>query len=442
MKYLFNGATHRGRVRERNEDYLLMDDALGLFLVCDGMGGHSAGNVASELVATTIAAILRENAEVLTAYVADPGNRARRKVKSLLERAVQDACQAVWQAAAKDKSKQGMGTTVALMLVCGRNAFVAHVGDSRVYLVRNHTLCQLTEDHTLLNDMLKHGTTSPDKAKAHPYSNALTRAVGIQPAVQPDILHVEIMLGDRFLICSDGLTAYVQGDDLLSLLKRPGIKGLADALISEANERGGRDNVTALILAMEEESRGPTTIEHSAMVAQKIEVLRRIPMFADFDFKQMAKLVEVGEVRVVRKGEVLIREGEADASLYVILYGASQVLRGGEIVNHLGEGNYFGEMSMLDKVPRSATVVASEAMTILFLDRERFLGVLQTDAGMATKVMWSIAQKLNRRLREADDEIHRLRRELGMPTQRDADEREDDRAGAAQDSRAGAARGD
>jgi serine/threonine protein phosphatase PrpC/CRP-like cAMP-binding protein len=421
MKYLFHGATHRGRARERNEDYLLMDEALGLYLVCDGMGGHSAGNVASELAANTIVGILRENAQVLAAYATDPRNRSRRKVKSLLERAVQDACQAVWQAAIKDKSRQGMGTTVALMLVCGRNAFVAHVGDSRVYLVRNHTLCQLTEDHTLLNDMLKHGTASPEKARAHPYSNALTRAVGIQPAVQPDILHVEIMLGDRFLVCSDGLTAHVQGDELLTLLERGSVKGLADLLIAEANERGGRDNITAVVLAMEEESRGPTTMEHSAMVAQKIEILRRIPMFSAFDFKQMAKFVEVGEVRLVKKGEVLIREGEEDASLYVILYGRAQVLRGGEAVNHLKEGDYFGEMSMIDKVPRSATVVATEAMTILFLDRERFFGLLQTDAGMATKVLWSFAQKLNRRLREADAELHRLKRELGTSTQRDAD---------------------
>ena len=437
MKYLSNGATHRGRVRERNEDYLLMDEALGLYLVCDGMGGHSAGNVASEIAANTIAGILRENAEVLTAYVGDPRNRARRKVKSLLERAVQDACQAVWQAAIKDKSKQGMGTTVALMLICGRNGFVAHVGDSRVYLVRNRTLCQLTEDHTLLNDMLKLGTTSPEKARAHPYSNALTRAVGIQPAVQPDILHVEIMLGDRFLVCSDGLTAYIQGDDLLTLLQRSSVKGLADALITAANERGGRDNVTAVVLAMEEESRGPTTIEHSAMVAQKIEILRRIPMFSAFDFKQMAKFVEIGEVRLVKKGEVLIREGEEDASLYVILYGAAQVLRGGEVVNHLKEGDYFGEMSMIDKVPRSATVVASEAMTILFLDRERFFGLLQTDAGMATKVLWSFAQKLNRRLRKADDELHRLKREITTPTLRDAEgPKHDSPDGSSDDSRA------
>jgi PPM family protein phosphatase len=427
MKYLFNGATHRGRVRERNEDYVLMDEALGLYLVCDGMGGHSAGDVASAITANTIAEILRENSAVLTTYAGDPRNRARRKVKFLLERAVQDACQAVWQAAQRDKSKQGMGTTVALMLICGRNAFVAHVGDSRVYLVRDRTLCQLTEDHTLLNDMLKHGTASPEKAKNHPYRNALTRAVGIQPAVQPDILHVELMLGDRFLVCSDGLTAYVQGDDMLSLLQRDAVKGLADVLIDAANQRGGRDNVTAVVLAMEEESRGPTTIEHSAMVAQKIEILRKIPMFSAFDFKQMAKFVEVGEVRLVQKNEVLIREGEADASLYVILYGAALVLRGGEVVNRLEEGDYFGEMSMIDKVPRSATVTAAEPMTILVLDRERFFGLLQTDAGMATKVMWSIAQKLNRRLRQADDELHRLKSEIRAPTQRDEDEGPGDR---------------
>ena len=124
----------------------------------------------------------------------------------------------------------------------------------------------------------------------------------------------------------------------------------------------------------------------------------------------------LGDVRLVRPGEVLIREGEADASLYVILRGNAEVLRGGEVVNRLGPGDYFGEMSLIDRVPRSATVVAGQAMTFLVLERDRFFGILQTDASMSTKVLWSIAQKLNRRLRQADDEVQRLKGELGTPT--------------------------
>jgi serine/threonine protein phosphatase PrpC len=416
MKHHASGATHTGRVRDRNEDYLLMDQEIGLYLVCDGMGGHSAGEVASQLTATTIGRVLRENVETMRSYAEDPKPRTRRKVRDVIEKAVQEACQAVWKTAVKDKGKQGMGTTVALMLVCGRNAFVAHVGDTRVYLVRNQTLCQLTEDHSLFNDILKQGTLTAEQARAHPHSNALTRAVGIQPGVQTDILHVEIMLGDRYLICSDGLSGPVPGPDILSLLQRSVVAEIPDALIGAANERGGRDNVTAVVVTVEEESRGLRTLDHSAMVAEKIEALRRIPMFSDFDYKQLVKFVEIGEVRLVRPGEVLIREGEADASVYVILRGNAEVLRGGEVVNRLGPGDYFGEMSLIDRVPRSATVVAGQAMTFLVLERDRFFGVLKSDASMATKVLWSIVQKLNRRLRQADDEVHRLKGELGMPT--------------------------
>lgn len=416
MKYHASGATHTGRVRDRNEDYLLMDQELGLFMVCDGMGGHSAGEVASELAATVIARVLRENIEVLRSYTEDPKPRTRRKLKSAIERAVQEACLAVWKAATKDKGKQGMGTTVALMLVCGRNAFVAHVGDTRVYLVRNQTLCQLTEDHSLYNDILKQGMLTAEQARAHPYSNALTRAVGIQPGVQADILHVELMLGDRYLLCSDGLSGPVPAQDILVMLQRSIVADIPDALVAAANERGGRDNVTAVVIAVEEASIGPRTLDHSAMVAEKIEALRRIPMFADFDYKQLVKFVEIGDVRLVRPGEVLIREGEADASMSIILRGNAEVLRGGEVVNRLGPGDYFGEMSLIDRVPRSATVVATQAMTFLVLERDRFFGILQTDASMATKVLWSIVQKLNRRLRQADDEVHRLKGELGTPT--------------------------
>jgi protein phosphatase len=416
MKYQASGATHTGRVRDRNEDYLLMDPEIGLYLVCDGMGGHSAGEVASEMAATTIARTLRENVELVRSYTDDPKPRTRRKLKSVIEKAVQEACQVVWKTARKDKGKQGMGTTVAMMLVCGRNAFVAHVGDSRVYMVRNQALCQLTEDHTLFNDMLRQGMVSAEQARAHPYSNALTRAIGIQPGVQIDILHVEIMLGDRYLLCSDGLSSAVPSQEILALAQRSTLTGIADALVDAANERGGRDNVTAVILALEEQAPGQHTMDHSAIVAEKIEALRRIPMFSEFDYKQLVKFVEIGDLRMVRPGEVLIREGEADASMYVILRGNAEVLRGGEVVNRLGPGDYFGEMSLIDRVPRSATVVAAQPMLFLVLERDRFFGILQTDASMATKVLWSIVQKLNRRLRQADDEVHRLKGALGTST--------------------------
>ncbi|WP_428268068.1 cyclic nucleotide-binding domain-containing protein [Haliangium sp.] len=411
MKYHSSGSTHPGRVRDRNEDYLLVDEDIGLYLVCDGMGGHNAGEVASEMAAKAIAEHLREQVELLREYSRDPKPRTRRKIKGTLDKAVQKACQSVWRAASRDRGMAGMGTTLAMVLVCGRNAFVLHVGDSRVYLLRNRTLCQLTEDHTLMADMIKEGMMSREAAKKHPHAAALTRAVGIQSAVQADILHVEMMLGDRYLLCSDGVTAYLDGQDLLRAIQRPGLDGLAEHIVAEANARGGRDNVTALILGVEHEGQEPT-IEHSEIVAKKIEVLLRIPMFSSFDYKELVKFLELGELRTARKGEAVIREGEEDATMYVILTGRAEVFKGDHLVNRLGPGDYFGEMSLIDQVPRSATVVAIQPMTFMVLERERFFKLLQSDARIATKVFWAFVQKLNRRLRQADDEVYRLGRAL------------------------------
>ncbi len=413
MKIRVSGATHAGRVRERNEDHLYVDEALSLYVVCDGMGGHNAGEVASQIAVEEISKVLRGKAELLHSYGRDAQPRLRRKVKGVIDKAVQKACQAVWRAAMLDKGKQGMGSTLAMLLVCGRNAFVVHAGDSRVYLVRSDTLCQLTEDHTLMNDMVKNGTMSRDKALEHPYAYALTRAIGIQPAVQADILHLELMLGDRFLVCSDGLTGHVDGESLLKALQAPEHGSLAQSLVTLANERGGADNVTAVVVTVGDEAREPT-LEHSEIVAKKIEILRRIPMFSAFDYKELVKFLEIGEMHKVKSGEVIIREGEEDAAMYVLLYGRAEVFKGEQLVNRLGPGDYFGEMSLIDKVPRSATVVAVQPMTFLVLERDRFFRILQSDARIATKVFWSFVQKLNRRLRHADDEVYRLTKELSL----------------------------
>ncbi|ACY15847.1 Stp1/IreP family PP2C-type Ser/Thr phosphatase [Haliangium ochraceum] len=412
MKYFASGATDTGRVRSRNEDFFLVDEPLGLYLVCDGMGGHSAGDVASQLAAERVRDTLREYTALIRSYTEDPKHRTRRKMRGLLDKAVQNACTLVWNEATKDKGKQGMGTTLAMLLVCGPNAFVVHVGDSRVYLVRGRTLCQLTEDHTLINDMVRHGMITPEKAAVHPHKNALTRAIGIQEAVHADILHVEVMLGDRFLLCSDGLTKHLSGQEILATVVKLGADEVTAALLKRTNARGGSDNVTAVLVGADEGAAGAPQSEHNTIVAAKIDTLRRIPMFAGFEYKQLVKFLEIGEVRTVESGETVIREGEEGATMYVILFGQADVFRGGARVNSLEPGDYFGEMSLIDKVPRSATVVTSARTTFLTLERERFFALTRSDAGIATSVFWSLVQKLNSRLRRADDEVHRLKQSL------------------------------
>ncbi len=231
------GNTDPGRVRAGNEDSFAVLHRLGLFVVADGMGGHAAGEVASRLavecVRETFADVDGTGAEVLIAGV----HRAHARIADLAQR---------------DPKKAGMGTTFVGLLVVEGEMVIAHVGDSRVYRFRNEQLDQLTEDHSLLNACIKAGKWDPCEADVFPCPNIITRAVGVNDpdeAFQVDTCVVTPLPGDVYLLCSDGLTNMLDRTSLLSiLLKYPDVTQATERLIEAANEQGGTDNITAVLV--------------------------------------------------------------------------------------------------------------------------------------------------------------------------------------------------
>ncbi len=200
-----------GRVKDSNEDAFLVDKRLRLYIVADGMGGHAAGEVASEMAVREARRIIKEGEHVLHHFVET--GEGKDDVKDLLELAIREAGRAIFDLAEVDRAKKGMGTTTSLLLLTPDRGFIAHVGDSRVYLVRSGELYQLTEDHSLINELIKRGKLAPEDAADAPYKNAVTRAVGVYADVEVDTLDFEIAAGDNFMLCSDGfahtgLTAY------------------------------------------------------------------------------------------------------------------------------------------------------------------------------------------------------------------------------------------
>ena len=230
--------THTGMIRTGNEDSFFSDLPHGLFVVADGMGGHAAGEVASEMAVQILSDELRD-AHVL----------AEDAARRLVEQSVQRANQAIYQRTLTEVDKQGMGTTVCVLLVRGRKYLIGHVGDSRIYVLRDGVLRQLTKDHSYVQEQVDAGVLTPEQARYHPYSNVITRCVGANTDVQPDLYMGEIQGGDTFLIASDGLTGMVDDRRLQQLLQaRASAQRVVDALIAEANGRGGLDNITAIVV--------------------------------------------------------------------------------------------------------------------------------------------------------------------------------------------------
>ena len=232
-----------------NEDALFVDDALGLYAVADGMGGHNAGEVASQEAIDTIHGMVVRGAAVIRALEAEsPTPDDLRKAQRLLESAVQAATYMVFGIAQHDPDQQGMGTTLSALLVAGRVGVTAQVGDSRVYLVRDGVASQLTEDHTLIGWQLKQGIISAEEAAHSPHKNVITRAVGSREYVQVDVHCFPVRVGDTFLLCSDGLHGYLRDPEEIPPITELGPTVAARRFIDLANERGGKDNITAVVI--------------------------------------------------------------------------------------------------------------------------------------------------------------------------------------------------
>lgn len=227
-------------VRSGNEDsfFAEADSHRGVFMVADGMGGHAAGEVASEMAVQIVARALLQLESVKQPDAVD------RTAQSL-----RDANRAIYDRMLAENDKQGMGTTASVLLLSDGRYLIGQIGDSRIYMLRDGALTQLTKDHSYVQEQVDAGLLTPEQARYHPYSNVITRCVGAGESVEPDLYAGDVLPGDVFLVASDGLTGMVDDRRLQQiLLARSGPGRIVDSLITEANGRGGLDNITAIVV--------------------------------------------------------------------------------------------------------------------------------------------------------------------------------------------------
>ena len=250
--YLAAAASHRGRVRTANEDSFGICADEGLFVVCDGMGGAAAGEVASRVAVDAVLKSLCAPRKVMAVRDTDPGpigGTNHSEMSEILRDAVSDANDLVFSQAANDSRLHGMGTTLVALLVQDHRVWVAHVGDSRCYRYSHGVLEQLTRDHSLVDEQVKLGQLTREEADRSPLRNVITRAVGSQRSVSTEISELETEPGDLFLLCSDGLTRELPDGRIETLLKETeDLDAICKHLIDAANDAGGRDNVTCVLV--------------------------------------------------------------------------------------------------------------------------------------------------------------------------------------------------
>ncbi|HHW07959.1 MAG TPA: Stp1/IreP family PP2C-type Ser/Thr phosphatase [Clostridia bacterium] len=231
--------THVGLVRQRNEDSYAVLPEHSLFAVADGMGGHQAGELASSLAL-----------KILGELVARP--RQGEDCREQLAQAVQEANRRVYELSQKDADKQGMGTTLTAVWIKDGVAHLAHIGDSRAYLIRNSQLSLLTNDHSLVGELLRQGSLTPSEAQSHPRRHALTRALGIEAEVKVDTRSMTLNQNDLLFLCTDGLTNLVSDEEINAVFaETEGLQAALEKLVQLCLKRGAHDNITMLAIRMD-----------------------------------------------------------------------------------------------------------------------------------------------------------------------------------------------
>lgn len=416
MAILFNARTDVGRIREQNEDNFLVDRKLQLYVVCDGMGGHASGEVASATAVNVVREVLVKNRHILDAYTNGDASADAPSVNSLLERTVLSASKRIWERGQLNPEQRGMGTTCSLLLILGRRGFIAHVGDSRVYRLRDDEVVLITEDHSLYNAMLQAGTIPDenDPRMGH-IRNAVTRAVGVHDTVEVDAFDVELLPGDRYLICSDGLHGYWDGVDVnpLDFMSESDLSVAVENMVDYANSAGGKDNITAILIEL------PTdhTFDDEMGSSRNDDILRRTPLAKGLNSRERRTLASRLSEKHLEASETLVGPNSPADGLWLVAEGILEATSQAGSRRLLRPGDVIGETALLSGASHGLRIAcaAHGPARLLFLSRQEIRRLTTEDPSLQARVMTNIAVRQSGRLVAASQALDDTVWRYGFP---------------------------
>ena len=410
------GLTDVGRKRQHNEDAMLVD-AVARPLHRRRRHGRPRGRRGRQRAGHRgrQAAHRSRTGTILKDLGAEPQSQANRAAAAaLVEVAVQRACADIYRMAAADATKRGMGTTFVCLAVGGNKGVIGHVGDSRVYLVRNGQCHRLTEDHTLVAAQLKAGTITKEQAATSQYRNVITRAVGIQESVQVDTLIVDLLPGDIFLLCSDGLHGYLDGRRDRAARRSGAARETCRERFIDARQRARRQGQHHRGGGAASRATARSAAEESAEAQSRMEALRKIPLFRHLTYKEQTAVLSIATTRTFPGGREIVTEGQPGEELFVVIRGRVAIEKNGVEIAELRAGGHFGEMGLIDNAPRSATVRATEPTRVMVIARSDLMNLMKRESILAVKMLWSFVQVLSDRLRATNSELCEARQELAV----------------------------
>jgi serine/threonine protein phosphatase PrpC len=389
--------TDPGKKRNHNEDSLLTLPEAGIYVVADGVGGRACGEVASAICVESF----RDSAHLVSARVAAYTEAStldtRNAVLATMDEVLQTASRRIYETA-EAEGRAGMTTTVVALVVGNGTAFLAHVGDSRAYLVRDGELRQLTEDHSMVNELVRTGKMTYEEARSSRHRHVITRAVGLYPTVQPSLAAVDLHPGDRLLLCSDGLSDVVAPELMLEEGASDDLEGAVATLLQAALDRGGPDNITVVLLDPDGTDRGDD-------MAARAGMLESLFLFEDLPYAARLQVGRIVEEHYFAPGEVLVEQGSPGTSMYVILEGEVSVQVNGIEVARLSAGEHFGELALVDAEPRSASVAGVTFGSAISVSAEQLRDFCRGEPELGNALLWKMMSALGQRLRRTNARI-------------------------------------
>lgn len=402
LNILSKAVTDVGLVRDHNEDFALSAPDLGLHIVCDGMGGHAAGEVASKMAAESIVKSVREQQGMVDAVRA--GTAPNTALAEMLRAAIERANQEVHALARSDREKRGMGTTCTAVIISNGVAVMGHVGDSQLHLIRQGVVSQLSEDHTFVAEAVRRGAMTAEQAAESEHGNILMRSIGTQESVSVDTLVFDVVVDDVLILCSDGLSQYLKAPQELVVMRgERSVEDYARNLLTVANARGGSDNTSVIVMQCNAPQNRPSlepAMDRRRTVIDAMNALSHVEVMVGFSTQEMFTLRQVFHERQFAAGDCITQEGSHGEEMYVLLSGSARVIRGDDIIATLKPGSHFGEMALLNDRPRVASVVAIDDCQALVCARDALAAVLQQHTTLAARFYLSLARALSLRLRD------------------------------------------
>lgn len=393
--------TDPGTARDDNEDAVLALEAPPVLAVADGMGGSEPGLIASTFAVEVVRHFSDRLTDALQRIVQERSTANRLALSDLFDELFNTAGREI-HLERNERKATGMGSTLLMASVVGSFAYIAHVGNSRAYLVRDGHMTRLTEDHSLAEFRFRRGRLSREEYEKSNERHVLYQALGTGVDVEVDVAEVRLMDGDILLLCSDGLTRALTEEEIGKHLGRD-VNKAARALLRAANRSGAEDNVSIAIarVAAEPDDEPIEAITDS---------LRDVFLFRDLTAREVLVIAPFLEEQVYKKGAVIVSEGEPGDVFYVIVSGKARVTRGSTHLIDVGKGEHFGELALARPVKRSATVSAVNETRVFGLSRDRFKEVLKQKPELGAKLAMALLDTVGDRLRDISDRLNAVER--------------------------------